>query len=95
MSNDKGSLLDAFYNGTTTERKNKDRESKASQTSRVVTYSLKEELISELVQSSTMRYANYNNNFVNITISYYFNKGRDKTHRRILHNSDTDSGVLK
>lgn len=58
-------------------------------------YSLKEELISELVQSSTMRYANYNNNFVNITISYYFNKGRDKTHRRILHNSDTDSGVLK
>lgn len=45
MSNDKGSLLDAFYNGTTTERKNKDRESKASQTSRVVTYSLKEENI--------------------------------------------------
>lgn len=58
-------------------------------------YSLKEELTSRLVQSTSTRYADYNNNFVNITISYYSSKGKDKTHRRILQNSDTDSGVMK
>lgn len=45
MSNGKGSLLDAFYNGATTEKKNNDKEYKPVQTSRVVTYSLKEENI--------------------------------------------------
>lgn len=58
-------------------------------------YSQKEELISKLIQSSSIRYANYNNNFVNITISYFFNKGKDKKHNRILQNEDTDSGVMK
>lgn len=58
-------------------------------------YSQKEELISKLIQSTSTRYANYNNNFVNITISYFFNKGKDKKHRRILQNEDTDSGVMK
>lgn len=58
-------------------------------------YSQKEELISRLIQSTSTRYANYNNNFVNLTVSYYFSKGKDKKHRRILQNSDTDSGVMK
>ena len=58
-------------------------------------YSQKEELISKLIQSSSIRYAYYNNNFVNITISYFFNKGKDKKHNRILKNEDTDSGVMK
>lgn len=58
-------------------------------------YSQKEELISKLIQSSSISYANYNNNLVNITISYFFNKGKDKKHRRILQNEDTDSGVMK
>lgn len=62
---------------------------------RAHTYSQKEELISQLIQSTSTSYANYNNNFVNLTISYFFNKGKDKTHRRILQNSDTDSGVMK
>lgn len=58
-------------------------------------YSQKEELISKLIQSSSISYANYNNNLVNITISYFFSKGKDKKHRRILQNEDTDSGVMK
>lgn len=58
-------------------------------------YSQKEELINKLIQSTSISYANYNNNFVNITISYYFNKGKDKTHRRALHNEDTDAGIMK
>lgn len=62
---------------------------------RTEAYNQKTELISKLIQSQAIRYANYNNNFVNLTISYYFNKGKDKTHRQILQNSDTDSGVMK
>lgn len=58
-------------------------------------YSQKEELISQSIQSTSTRYANYHNNFANITVSYYFSRGKDKTHRRILQNSDTESGVMK
>lgn len=58
-------------------------------------YSQKEELISKLIQSNSISYANYNNNFLNISISYFFNKGKDKQHRRVLQNEDTDSGVMK
>lgn len=58
-------------------------------------YSQKEELISQSIQFTSTRYANYHNNFANITVSYYFSRGKDKTHRRILQNSDTESGVMK
>lgn len=58
-------------------------------------FSQKEELTDKLIQSTSISYAKYNNNFVTITFSYYFNKGKDKSHHRILQNEDTDSGVMK
>lgn len=58
-------------------------------------YTQKEEMNSKLIQSVYTHYAKYNNNFMNITLSYIFNRGKNKTYRQILQNADNDSGVMK
>ena len=58
-------------------------------------YTQKEEMNSKLIQSVYTHYAKCNNNFMNITLSYIFNRGKNKTYRQILQNADNDSGVMK
>lgn len=53
------------------------------------------ELGSQLLQSKATEYVRYNNNYVNLTISYYLSKGKNKEYHHKIQNEDRDSGVMK
>ena len=58
-------------------------------------YLKKTELDSQLLKSKATEYVRYNNNYVNLTISYYLSKGKNKEYRHKIQNEDRDSGVMK
>ena len=58
-------------------------------------YLKKMELGSQLLQSKATEYVRYNNNYVNLTISYYLSKGKNKEYHHKIQNEDRDSGVMK
>lgn len=58
-------------------------------------YSQKSALQSALLQSLTTSYSTSYNNYVCLTVSYTFSKGKNKSYQQTIQNTDNDSGVMK
>ena len=52
-------------------------------------------LNSELVSSTSHVFQKYNNNLVQLSLSYHFRKGKARNLQKQMDNADNDAGVVK
>ncbi len=58
-------------------------------------YSQRTMLGSHLVKLCSTTFSKANNNYISLTVSYTFSKGKNKEYRQNIQNTDIDSGIMK